>query len=167
MIAVGRFGRPHGVRGEVKLRLYFGLDSSKPLVGKTVYLQTEGTGCPEKAVIRSVRLAGDVALVSLEGIATPEEALIFADQVISIPRSQAPDLPQGKYYYEEVVGLPVYDPQGSLIGRLTGFFEAGSADVWVITSPAGEEILTPCLPETLISVDLEKGRIVMRLMESE
>ncbi len=104
-------------------------------------------------------------IVELNGVDTPEKIREFTPCTLLAERNLIPDLPKGKYYYEEIVGLPVYDPDGKLLGELKGFFSAGEKDVWEIKTPGGGEILTPCMSETLKEVDLEQGRIVMKLME--
>jgi len=165
MIAIGRLGRPHGVRGEIKLFPYFGHDLVDGFIGRQLFVKTgkeQGT-----VTLVSSRPADKLAIVAFEGIGSPEDVAKYSGGALEVPRESMPPPPGGNYYYEEIVGLPVFDPEGGKLGVLTDFFEAGSADVWVIKSDTGEEIMTPCIPETLVKVDLRGGRIVMKLMDME
>ena len=166
-IAIGRLGRPHGVKGELKLHPFFGEDLAESFIGETLVAgESPGNG-PVRLALASVRGSGQTQLVAFEGIDTPEQAAALTNRNLLAPRRIMPDLPKGHYYHEEVVGLPVYDPEGRLLGRLTGFFSAGVADVWTIATQTGGELMIPCLPETLLKVDLLEGRIVMKPMEME
>jgi len=167
LIAIGRLGKPHGIRGEMKLRPFFGLDLAESLAGGKLFAEPLPGGEPLGLVLVSARGAGQNQVVAFAGIGSPDEAGVLANRTLLLPREAMPDLPDGQFYHEEIVGLPVFDPDGKPLGRLTGFFSAGAADVWVITGDSGEEIMTPCLPETLLGVDLKKGRIVMKPMETE
>ena len=165
LIAIGRLGRPHGVRGEIKLSPFFGHGLVEEFVGRPLYV--DNGECAVKVVLESSRAADKVCIVAFEGIETPESVAEFTGRALQAPRARMPSPPDGKYYYEEIIGLPVFDLEGNELGRLADFFEAGSSDVWVIRTGAGEEIMTPCIPETLIAVDLPGGRIIMKLMEME
>jgi len=167
LIAIGRLGKPHGVRGEIKFTPYFGHDLMYTLVGQELLLMSAKGTDRDALVLESVRDADKKMIIAFEGVETPEEANGLASRAVQVPRSMMPPLPDGKFYYEEIIGLPVFDPQGGKLGRLVDFFEAGSADVWVIKTDTGEEIMTPCIPETLLKVDLGEKRIVMKLMEME
>jgi len=167
LIAIGRLGRPHGVKGEIKLHPFFGVDLAESLAGETLTVEASPGSGAVSLVLVSVRGAGQIQLVAFEGIDSPEQASTLASRSLLAPRRIMPDLPKGHYYHEEIVGLPVYDPEGRLLGRLTGFFSAGAADVWTIATQTGEDLMIPCLPETLLKVDLKEGRIVMKPMEME
>lgn len=103
--------------------------------------------------------------MKLEGIDSPEEARLICPATALAPLKLMPPLPEGKYYYEQIVGLPVVNLEGEPLGRLAGFFSAGEKDVWQIKTADGGELLLPCIPETLKKVDLSKGEIVMEPME--
>ncbi|MDH5509628.1 MAG: ribosome maturation factor RimM [Nitrospinota bacterium] len=165
MIAIGRLGRPHGVRGEIKLFPYFGHDLVDGFIGRRLYVKAGKE--PEMVTLVSSRAADKLSIVAFDGIGSPEDVAKYSGGAIQVPRESMPPPTDGTYYYEEIVGLPVFDPEGRKLGVLTDFFEAGSADVWVVKSDTGEEIMTPCIPETLVEVDLPGGRIVMKLMEIE
>ncbi len=163
VIAIGKLTRTHGVRGEFRLVPYF-TDALIALRGKEV------TVSPDRSPARRLKLLdlrpGPKSLLArFEGIDNPEEGKNLLPAIISAPKRMLPPLPQGEYYYEEIIGLPAFDEAGNSVGRLTEFFETGEKDVWTFTADDGSELMLPCLPETIIKVDLDAERIVVRPME--
>jgi 16S rRNA processing protein RimM len=164
-VVVAKLIKPHGVRGEVKVILYFP-EAVEALVGKTVTVAPLNESLPSFAApLKSVKGIGKTCRVQLGGVFTPEDAAPYLPAMIIAPKGEIPPLPDGQYYFEEIIDLPVVTPEGELLGRLTDFFPAGEADVWTITNNQGEERMIPCLPTTLINVDLENETIVMRPLE--
>jgi len=165
-IAVGRVLRSHGVRGEVKFIPFFD-DIPEILEGTAVELIMEkGPAAPIIVTALHFRGAGRALIAKFEGFDDPESSRSLANRVAVVERRLMPGLPEGNYYYEEIIGLPVFGEDGVKIGTLKDFFPAGEKDVWAIDTGGGGEILLPCLPETLLNVDLQRGVITVRLMET-
>lgn len=164
-IAIGRVLRPHGVKGEVKFVPFF--DGIPELIINTpVELVMEGGSAPLFATPVNFRGSEKALIVKFSGFDNPEDVRSLTNRVAQVERRRMPDLPQGNYYYEEIIGLPVFDEDGGKIGSLRDFYPAGDKDVWEIETVSGGEILLPCLPETLLNVDLQRGAITVRLMET-
>lgn len=161
-IKIGKLHRPHGIHGEIKFHLFFEQDVIENLTGSVLSLVPEDDAPAFDIKFSSIRPGPKHGLAKFEGIDSPEEAGRLTNCGVFAPREKIPDLTEGRYYYEEIVGLPVFDPDGAKLGTLTGFFSAGEKDVWVIKADDGSELLVPCIPETLKDVDLENGRIVMK-----
>ncbi len=164
-IAVGKLHRPHGIHGELKFQPYFDSEAIEPLVGTSIVLLDENNQRQFELSLTSIRPAGKRMAVKFEGVDTPESAKDYTNMIAHTNRSSLPELPEGQYYYEEIIGLPVFDTRGARLGALEDFFSAGEKDVWSIRADNGEEILTPCIPEVIKDVDLNGGRIVVELME--
>ncbi len=164
-IAIGRITGSHGVHGEAKCAPFFGENILRDFVGTEVALAPGDGSDRITLTLENVRPGGKMSIVKFSGVDTPERARDYARHTIMVPREKMPDLPDGRYYYEEIVGAPVFDPDGRELGVLADFFSAGEKDVWVITRPGGEELMIPCVPETLISVNLCARKIVIKPMD--
>lgn len=165
LIAIGRITRSHGVHGDAKVTPFFD-DVLEPLTGRTVTIAPEKKDLsPFTATIESIRGGGKALVVSFDTLHSPEVVSRIAPALIQTPKNSLPPMPEGRYFFEEIIGLPVESPDGERLGDLTDFFPAGEKDVWVITKPDGGEILTPCTPDTLKEIDLAKGLIVMNPLE--
>jgi len=99
-------------------------------------------------------------LARLEGIETPEEAQRLKGKAVSIPRPEAGD---GRYYWDDLVGLEVVNSQGLVLGVVKGMFSNGAHDVMEVSvmEPSGERArLLPWVPEVVVKkVDLPGKRI--------
>lgn len=164
-IAVGRVLRPHGLKGEVKFDPFF--DDIPEIIKNTpVELSAQGGPAPVIATLVNFRGSEHALIVKFSGFDSPETARSLTNRVVLVERRRMPDLPEGHYYYEEIIGLPVFGEDGVKIGSLRDFYPAGDKDVWEIETVSGGEILIPCLPETVLNVDLQGGTITVRLMET-
>mgnify|MGYP000219916687 CR=1 FL=1 len=164
-IKIGKLHRPHGVDGEIKFHSFFEHDVVENLTGSVITLVPDNGKPAFDIKFASIRPGPKHDIAKFDGVNSPEQAGRLTNCDVFAPREKMPDLPQGRYYYEEVVGLPVFHPGGAALGILTGFFSAGDKDVWAIKTGDGAELLVPCLPETLKEVDLEGRRIVMKPLD--
>jgi len=102
--------------------------------------------------------------IAFEGITdrTSAETLIGAG--LYIDRSELPEPEAGRWYWCDLIGLEVYQADGSYLGRIENLFETGSNDVLVVKN--GEtEILIPVIESVVRSVDLEEKKITVDLPE--
>lgn len=161
-IAVGKLGRPHGTRGEIKLDAFFDADVIERLVGARLILTRDNPPFRRELVFQWLRPGPGRDIAKFEGYDAPETVREITNCSVAAPRELMPALPPGRYYTEEIIGLPVTDPGGAPLGVLAAVIPAGGRDVWEIRAPNGGETLIPCSPGTLVSVDMERGIIVMR-----
>jgi 16S rRNA processing protein RimM len=158
-LAVGKVRRPHGVHGEVVVEIYTDfpehLSSNQPIYVGEKHIKLD---------ISSRRLHNEGLLLSFVGITTPEQAGRFRNQVLSIPTSNAFQLPKGEFYFHELLNLEVVDEAGFLLGTLTEILETGANDVYVVTDASGRELLLPAIPDVILNVDLDARIIKVHLM---
>jgi 16S rRNA processing protein RimM len=93
-------------------------------------------------------------LLKLRGIddATAAEALRGSD--ICVPLSASPQLPPDSYYQHDIVGLQVFNLDGTLIGVIEDIMVTGGNDVYIIKAPNSEQILIPAIKEVIKQIDL-------------
>ncbi len=155
-LSIGRIVGAHGLRGEVRLRIWTHFPERIPRLGH-VYL--EGEQAPRRLL--GARLQGDIAVLRLEGIATREAAEGLRGQVVRIDLEQAAPLAEDEYYHFQLLGLEVVDETGEPLGELVEIIETGANDVYVVRGSRGE-ILLPALRSVILDVDLERGRMTVR-----
>jgi 16S rRNA processing protein RimM len=165
-LAAGKVRRPHGVHGEMVVEIYTDFpERLQP--GKTVYIGAEHT-C---MTVASQRSHNEGLLLGFEGITTPEQASRYRNQVLSISASDAQELPDGVYFFHELLGLNVTDESDRALGTLTEIIKTGANDVYVVTDAAGVELLLPAIPEVVLNVDLDektmKVHVLPGLMDDE
>lgn len=166
LIAIGQIVKPFGVRGDVRVR------SLSDVPGRFEGLKQVRVEAPSGlALVTTVRrvradhrAAGGYVL-GLAAFATPEQAAAWRGGLLKIPRDQAPPLPEGQYYEFQLVGLTVRDEAGAALGTLEEVWETGAHHVFAIRRD-GREILVPATKRTVAAVDLERGTMTIRRMET-
>lgn len=156
LVVVGRFTRPHGVRGELVFLPYVAEMNLLPdLRERKVRLQHKSA--PERTcTILKWRMIHSRVLMQLRGLRDPSEAEHLRDYEVVIPRDWFPALPSGEYYWFEIEGLAVYAGDGLAMGVVTDIIHTGSNDVYVV-SQEGRETLVPALKDVVRAIDLERG----------
>ena len=63
------------------------------------------------------------------------------------------DLPEGKYYIADLIGLEVYEDNGKLLGIVDDVFNTKSNSVYVVKMENGELKYLPGIPDVIKNVD--------------
>lgn len=158
-LVVGQLGKAHGIRGEVTLTLLTDFPE-RIRAGKGLYIGDEHR--PMR--IRQARPSGAKLLLTFEGIETREQAEELRNLIVSVHRTEIPALPEGEYYYHELLGLHVTAEDGQDLGHLEEVLSTGANDVYLIRLPDGRELLLPVIPGILINVDLPNKQMRVRVM---
>lgn len=157
-LAIAQIVAPHGIRGEVRAVILTDFPERFARL-ETVYLGEEA---------RPVRLEGyrfhqGQVLLKLAGYNTRTEAEELRQVLVQVPVGEAMSLPEGAYYVHEILGLEAWTESGEFLGEVVEVLETGANDVYVLQgSPLGE-ILIPALESVVLEVDLEEGRMLVRL----
>ena len=88
---------------------------------------------------------------------------------IKVGRDEVVPLPEGSYYIFELVGLECVTTTGVSLGRITDVLQTGANDVYVVKPNPGvttmSEILIPAIDEVVLDISLEKGQVLIELMD--
>jgi len=157
-LIVARIVAPFGVRGEVKADIL--TDFPDRLANRdTVYLGREDE-TPRSYAIRGVRFHQKQALLTLAGVEDRTCAESLRGLFVQIPTADTPPLPDGAYYYHQIIGLTVYDSSGVCYGTVTSIMTTASNDVYVVDGERGR-LYVPAMPDFVRQVDLDNGRLIV------
>ena len=154
----GKIVGTHGIRGAVRFQPWS--DDADFLSGvKTVYLPDN---TPLEIV--SVKPHGNIAILEIAGVNSIEDAEKLRNKVLLVKRSDA-DIPEGRYFIEELISSKVFDKKtGELLGVLSVVSKTGANDVWHMKK-GDKEYLVPAIESVVVSVDIEKGEVVIDPLE--
>jgi len=113
----------------------------------------------------SARLHHGVALLKLRGIDDADRALDFQKDDVEVAIEDAVVLPPGRYFVYQIEGLRVETVDGEALGEIGAVWQTGANDVYQVISPGKKELLLPAIPQVIKSVDLERGVMVVELLE--
>jgi 16S rRNA processing protein RimM len=150
-IALAAVAGAHGVKGELRLKLFS--DSIDNLLRQErLYI-----GGAERRLL-SVRDAGKTAVAKLEGIADRSAAEALRGSLVEVDRSALPPLEEGEYYHSDLIGLPAFDAEGNKLGTITAVENFGAGELLEVQLDGGRASLIPFKPGI---ADLQEGRIVL------
>ena len=101
-------------------------------------------------------------VLKLEGVDSLQDAQNLRGESIFVTRDRVPSLPQGQYYYFQLMDMEVYTSEGEHLGHISEIVETGSNDVYVVTR-GNQEILIPSLDDVIQTVDVDAHRMVVEL----
>lgn len=162
LLTIGQVASAHGVRGEVNLILLTDFPERVARLTK-VYL-TSGTEVRGPFAVEAARRSGSRAILKLAEVSTREEAAALQGWEVAVSKTEAVKLPPGRYYYYQVVGLPVYTTDGEYVGRVRRIIDLPSNDVYVVEDEGGREILLPATHEVIKEINLADQRMVVQLL---
>ena len=158
-VVLGQIVAPHGVRGDLRIM---------PLTSNTqLFMDMDYLLLPDERRLQIVKARPhkNIMLVTVKEVTSIEEAEMLRGQKVSVYREDMPELPEGRYYVGDLIGLPVLDEEGGQIGVFKDVLQTGSRDVYVIQPPEGKDILVANIPENIREIDLPNRRIIVRLPE--
>lgn len=138
LIPVGTVGTAHGLRGEVRVRL-FNPTSDAVRAGRAVVLR--GPGEDRRMRVSSARASGRALLVAFEGVSDRSAAGALTGCQVAVRRGDLPPPGPGEFYHQDVIGLPVRTRGGRDVGRVASVM-TGATDILVVEGSGGE-VLVP------------------------
>ncbi len=156
-VCLGVVGRPHGVRGLVRIRPFTedprGIAAYGPLTDRK-------TGRVYEVSVANV--AKGMVIARIEGIDDREAAEALGGVELWVSRGVLPEIDEEEaYYHHDIIGLKAVTGGGRAIGEVVGVENYGAGDLLELRTPDGRLVLVPftrrCVPE----VDIEGGRVVI------
>ncbi len=161
LVCVGVIVKVRGVRGEMEVEP-LGATLADLSGDPRLFLKRNEGDEPRTYFADEVRRLGTRIGLKLKGIDTPEGARAHVGDSVLIDSRLLPVLPEGYYYHYQIVGLEVVDVDGEILGELVDVFETGGNDVYVVRGEE-QEILLPAIDKVILEVDLEAGRMKVRV----
>ena len=123
-VELGKILKPQGIKGELKVQPLSNPDYLKSIQDVTL------NGQPVKIEKCSIREG--YAYIMLNICKDRNTAETLRDAIISVDKESLPDLDEGQYFYEDLIGCQIYDEANNLIGEILDIENYGSADIFVI-----------------------------------
>jgi 16S rRNA processing protein RimM len=147
MIRVGRVVGVFGVQGAVKVLPLTDFDDRFG-TGSELYLD----GVPRG--VEWSRRQATTMVVKLAGLDSRTNAEALRGSYLEVPESAARPLPDGAWYYDQLLGLRVVTESGRDLGSIDEVMERPANDVWVARAETGETLI-PATREVVRDVDLD------------
>ena len=150
-IALAAVAGAHGVKGELRLKLFS--DSAQSIAAHEKF----HVGGAERRLL-GIRDSGKTAVARFEGISDRSAAEALRGSLIEVDRSALPPLGEGEYYHVDLIGLDVTTIDGGTIGKVVAVENYGAGDLLEIKLADGRRSLIPFKPGI---ADLDGDQIII------
>jgi len=145
-----------GLKGEVKVKTftehpealarYRGLHTED---GRRFTVTAARATKPDEAVLTFAEVGDRTAAEGLKGTE------------LYVPRDALPATASDEFYHADLIGLRAEDVEDRVIGTVKAVHNFGAGDVIEIEQAGGDTVLLAFTKETVPSIEIDKGRIVV------
>ncbi|MCK4906082.1 MAG: 16S rRNA processing protein RimM [Spirochaetes bacterium] len=154
-VHIGGIAKPHGIKGEVKARLY--TDNAAFYENKECFFVFDGTRYKSLETEYS-KIFKDGLIVKIKGCDTRSEAESYANEKLYVKKTELEKLKEDEYYFNDLIGLEVRMKGGKKIGKVEYVFNSGATDIFEIQLDSENKTLNiPYIEQVVSVIDLEKG----------
>ena len=150
---VGIITGTHGLKGEVKV---FPTTDDMRRYDDLKHVEMEYRGRRIPLDIERVRYFKQYVIVKFKGIDDINDVERYSKCPLFVSREDAVPLEENENYIADLIGLQ--------LGPLKDILLTGANEVYVVDYN-GKEVLIPSIKECILNVDLEKGEILVHLLE--
>lgn len=156
MVCIGVIVGAHGVRGVVKVKSFTAEPEDLGAYGPL----TDEAGSRVFAFEILGMMKGSV-LCRLQGVEDRSAVELLKGQRLYVPREAlpAPD-DENEFYHSDLIGLPVFFPDGTPVGTVAALFDFGAGDVMEIRGEQGGSAMIPFTRDSVPVVDVRGKRVV-------
>jgi 16S rRNA processing protein RimM len=147
LLNAGRVGRPHGLDGSFHV--------TRPRTVLLVLGKTVRVGEDEREIVRCAGTA-ERPILRLEGVDDRPGVEALRGAELLVARADAPKLPPGEYWAEDLEGCLVVTPDGRELGRVAHMRALPSCEVLEVG-----DLLVPMVADAVLDVSLQERRIVV------
>jgi len=162
LVLIGKITKPQGIRGELRVVPYSGDPES--ILQLNTFITKGPDGALETHELAKAAQHGNKTVISLRLFDNINQVQHLVGREIFVWRSQLPELPEGEYYWFDLVGLSVVTKDGEPLGELSEIMSTGSNDVYVVRS-GKREVLIPALEDVVLEIDLNLRLMTVALPE--
>jgi 16S rRNA processing protein RimM len=157
-LLIGKVAKPHGLRGQMKVHSYAAswetfFPGRKVLLGGGEEL--------EEWVISEAKVQARSLILKLVGLEDRQQAERLVGFSVYIEEKDLEALPEGEYYWYQLIGSRVYNDRDQFLGIMEGIFGTPAHDIWVIRDRE-KEILFPAVEDVILSVNKIQREIHVR-----
>lgn len=162
-VLVGEVIAPHGVRGEVAVKVHSDVPG-RFAPGSGVVGRFAG-GALRRLEVVSARPHKGRQLVGFAGVESRDDAESLRGVLLEVPESEVPQAPEGHYYFFQLEGCRCIDRSRGEVGVVEEVAEGGGGVLLLVRGTDGRRIPVPFVEVVVTAVELEDRRILLELPE--
>ena len=162
LISIGELIKPHGIKGELKI-LFFNENSKSLKDNQVIFLSDNENNFYEhriERIIYSIK-KNRIKLFEIDSIDSAES---LRGYIINISRSDFPDLKEGEYYLNDLIGYSLLDENDEHYGVVADVFHFPANNVLSILLK-DKEYLIPIIDDIVLNIIHDSKNIVINPMK--
>jgi 16S rRNA processing protein RimM len=159
-LIVGVVQKPHGIKGELSVRLETDHPERVFATGRVVRLgDADGRPIERSLTIERARpFKGGLLVKAVELGGRNDETETMRGLTFLIPRGEAEPLDENEVFYHQLLGLQVVTDEGP-VGTVRELYEAPSGFMLGVARKGARELLIPFVAAMVRRIDVEAGTL--------
>ncbi len=158
LVLVGKVTATHGIKGQLRVVPFSGDSDSITSHRTLIFMDASGNTADFEIANSSVH--GKKVLVTLKDHSDINSVECLVGREVYVKRAQLPDLPDGEYYWCDLIGLEVVTTAGNSLGQLSEIIDTGGNDVYLVKQ-GDKEYLIPAVEDIVTGIDPRKGVVTV------
>jgi len=151
-----------GLKGAVKVKLFTETPDALPSYGP---LRDRHGKVYQITAFRAAK-PGE-AVISFSGIDDRNAAEALRGIELFVDRAALPATADEEFYHADLIGLDAHDSEGRILGKVAAIHNFGAGDVIEILRSDGDNVLLAFTRETVPTIDIAGGRILVAVPEDD
>lgn len=161
-LQVGVITQTHGIRGEVKI---FPTTDDTNRFKKLKEVILDNGKERLTLTIEGVKFFKQYVILKFKGFDSINDIEKYKGAKLSVTRDNAVKLQKDEYFIADLIGMQVITEEKEPFGVLKDVLGTGANDVYVVEMADGKEVLLPAIKECVLNIDMEKGQIMVHIMD--
>lgn len=159
-VCLGAIVGVHGIKGEVKVKSFTEVDTDIDQYG---VLESEDGS--KKFQIKVVGHSKEILRVKIKGVDDRNLAETYVGNGLYVKRSLLPETSEDEFYYEDLIGLIVKQPDSEeIIGNVNAIYNFGAGDLLEIKMNDGTTEMQPFSQKYVPVVNIKDGYIIVNMI---
>lgn len=148
-ISIAKVLKPQGLKGELKCKAL--------TENLEIYASLNTVICNNKTykVISGVARLGFVYIM-LDGVSSRDDAELFRNKILYIPKSEYGDLDKDNYFIEDLIGIKIYSQSNEYVGDILDVENYGATDILIVKEGV-VSFSVPFLKDIFTDVNVSAG----------
>lgn len=156
LIAVGKIGKPHGIKGEITVHWDVEIDVDNL---KSIFIEIDNTPVPY--LVEYCKVLPNKFIIKLKTLSGIEDARRLTNKIVLVKEENL--IIDEKYHW---LHFTVIDINKNVeIGKITDWITNGNAEWIMVRSQKFKEILLPLHEDLIVNIDKENKILYYRAIE--
>ena len=155
---LGQITSPVGIKGEVRVYPYFDISLFSDV--KRILIEGE----TEYRDLEHFRQDKNMIVLKLSGVNDRNTSESLRNKYLVLPKEEMFELPSDTYFYDDLIGMSVFDENNNLVGTLIDINQNSKQDIYIVDT-GSKTFMLPAVEEFILSVDTDNKKMLVKLID--